>query len=1368
MYVDIDTARGDALDELRLLATNDVGASAGALSSCQSLREHLARMVGIPEKGVDGEAARVILAWVVEQVRAREPIETDRVTPCEWDAPLVIGALIDPFSPVPRSYRERLEAARCAVDDSRAWKDIKRYRALKESLKEHPENPGADFVRQFLGTVDRVLSDQDAPIQDLHIRLEHPERPGKSDIGDEESPVRPEEALDSDSSRAEVTTSNEPNSLSLASSVLRRSRQFSDDLGQLLRADDGSSLHVRRDIEDGLIERLLAVEQPAALIVKGAPGHGKSTLLWSISNQLSQYGKTPLLISANWLAGAGALAMSELVTALRAVENAVLLLDTADLLLHADDTRFALLDMLTLLTDERVPWVLTSRLEEAALLPRKVGRDVLLGAYGVDRELREAVSRLITQYCPQSLHPGSVGEIRDAVARDLPVAPICTSPLLLRLLFELAAPEFPTFQELDVTGLFLKYWIRRVEADLRAGVARPAGKEAQLDLSYRAGGFGLALLAEGKPEVSRDVMVGVAEDIATHWRKADAIGVGDGAEVLIRRGVLVYHHGDLGFLHQTLFEFAAAQGLIARGAEDEIPVIARRLQNDPTDLFVGAVYEQFLILLGRRKSASTSVSAATRALLHSEHATLRGIGLAVWAHHPHLIADHAELCQSLPAEELRRFTEIAPTVAHPNNRPLLSVLESFWLAGDRGSRILVAEILERLARRAPADVTPVVQRLNCVEYLVHEHLGGVRAQPTVADLVGHLASADPPFARQAINLIATEFRRNGVGWDALNRLLGVIARPEVWQHVGTEEFLGSLETWFDPPGSESPKEQTPAQQRAARRARRGNRAMRNSLGAVYAQSWRQLLDGSEPGGTAHQWTELVTAACTALEEDGQDVLTGAKTIGLALILREQTVPTLVGDSLQRLFAIESQNAQREIGKGLFPLLLATPSIARTLLVERFSSELDKFSSASTWPAVIRDCLMRDDVPADVTELILNASTVARRRSMWFDEERLLKLTPKAATAGVPEAITFLSEIADDPQQLSLNSQGLLLDTCGKVALGDPSLTPVVVGLALAKRRTAHLEQLANRPDAAAHLRAHRVALNLLIDQVMSGTAQDQAGAVRLWQALVRTGALRPDIQRIVDSYKSTTFPEVKAALLSLAATAVREDPAQGDVAVALFGTVLQLDRNEPPEIVPTSAGQQEQPQVLEAARRAWLDALAAQPQADPTSWAVVRALVFRPAFVARDEDKDNIAGIANVSQYITNLVVSGYVDEGIETLIDAIVALGSGPYRPKQQTNAGNRWIRAIDKVVEVSYPNQVRRLIARIPDFPSTLGQLVITTILRQDYLQFAADFDALLRGPLPDRTARHLRKHMQAQARQFGSKPFGEIIWMPAHFDG
>src|SRR5437879_4348218 len=109
-----DKTRIEALYELRKLALGD-GASVDALQGCQDVRQHLANELEVDLDDIDGQAARDILAWVVTQAKTRPPSNSTNKFPFKWDAPLVIGALIDPYSKVMPDREDRLEAARTAA-----------------------------------------------------------------------------------------------------------------------------------------------------------------------------------------------------------------------------------------------------------------------------------------------------------------------------------------------------------------------------------------------------------------------------------------------------------------------------------------------------------------------------------------------------------------------------------------------------------------------------------------------------------------------------------------------------------------------------------------------------------------------------------------------------------------------------------------------------------------------------------------------------------------------------------------------------------------------------------------------------------------------------------------------------------------------------------------------------------------------------------------------------------------------------------------------------------------------------------------------------------------------------------------------------
>lgn len=228
--------------------------------------------------------------------------------------------------------------------------------------------------------------------------------------------------------------------------------------------------YVERTVEASMVDRLrLRVPRPEVVI--GEAGDGKTTLLWSLHRKLAQ-GAQPILISAVWFQpdehGHRSLTMETVIAAITDVPDVVVLLDTADLLLHNQVTRDETVALIDRLRDAGVPTVVATRPREAKTLPDNLGHTTTLGPYN-DSELAVAIGKLVSTYCAdgRALPPNPVAAVTDARARGILVDRVCSSPLLLRLLFELAAPDFPGL-EIDVTGLYHQYWEQRVIDDLRA------------------------------------------------------------------------------------------------------------------------------------------------------------------------------------------------------------------------------------------------------------------------------------------------------------------------------------------------------------------------------------------------------------------------------------------------------------------------------------------------------------------------------------------------------------------------------------------------------------------------------------------------------------------------------------------------------------------------------------------------------------------------------------------------------------------------------------------------------------------------------------------------------------------------------------
>lgn len=125
--------------------------------------------------------------------------------------------------------------------------------------------------------------------------------------------------------------------------------------------------YVERTVESSMIDRLrLRVPRPEVLI--GEAGDGKTTLLWSLHRKLA-LDSQPVLISAVWFQpdehGHRSLTMEMVIAAITGVPDVVVLLDTADLLLHNQVTRDETIALIDRLRDAGVPTVVASRPREA-------------------------------------------------------------------------------------------------------------------------------------------------------------------------------------------------------------------------------------------------------------------------------------------------------------------------------------------------------------------------------------------------------------------------------------------------------------------------------------------------------------------------------------------------------------------------------------------------------------------------------------------------------------------------------------------------------------------------------------------------------------------------------------------------------------------------------------------------------------------------------------------------------------------------------------------------------------------------------------------------------------------------------------------
>ncbi|NXY97947.1 ATP-binding protein [Streptomyces sp. BR123] len=474
-------------------------------------------------------------------------------------------------------------------------------------------------------------------------------------------------------------------------------------------------VYVRRGTEERMArivqQQVLAgrPDQPVQLVV-GEAGTGKSSLLWCLAELVEGRRAAPPREALRTRSPSGELRTGtgirpvflraeQLLTPgegdrlLESVERGltpgrVVLLDTADLLLHAADGRTRLLRAVAACRQRGVPLVMTCRTRDSASLQDLLGRTPAEVAFHVgDFHGREELERALSTYClhylpdrPPAARAETVAALRDAAVRGLPIREVVARPLTLRMLFEVYAPQSPT-PEIDAAGLYDRYWERRVREDARHGSAGDAGP-VSADLSWPAQGLARLMLHDGVVALP---VADAAERMAEANPEAGDADPLDELAQLDRRSVVAGTDGGgretaraatVGFFHQTLFEYAAGRCLVRLAADKKqsyYRALGRHLAAHPDDFLRAVVAEQALVQ-GMRAQGRVREHAAELLgeLLCSEDVDLQVIAVRSCALLPDdlygSVRDrfHAYLRESPPPAMVREMLTVLPTREHTN------------------------------------------------------------------------------------------------------------------------------------------------------------------------------------------------------------------------------------------------------------------------------------------------------------------------------------------------------------------------------------------------------------------------------------------------------------------------------------------------------------------------------------------------------------------------------------------------------------------------------------------------------------------------------------------------------------------------------
>ncbi|OAK56245.1 hypothetical protein [Rhodococcoides kyotonense] len=1145
--------------------------------------------------------------------------------------------------------------------------------------------------------------------------------------------------------------------VSLWDKLESRSQRLLDDIASTrIDGHDDVEWYVRRDIEADLLERVLRSGSEPQILV-GEAGHGKSTLLWSLHRALSECARSPLLVSAAWLqrdaSGGADFSNTDIVSAIRSRPGAMLLLDTADLLLHDRSARDQVVDLIDELARAGVPIVLTTRPQEARSLPAALGRKVVLGPYAPHTELPAALEALIGEFTADrgGLPERPVEAIQSARARGTLVDEVCTSPLLLRLLFSLSAPEFPHL-ELDVTELYELFWERRIVTDHRLGKYIYRGDAD--DLSDTAGFLGIAMLALGTPEPPLDALVRRAAHVAAASDQPIAEReLRTHVHTLVRRGVLIATGDRVRFLHQTFFEYAAARGLAARGADDELHRVIERLAATPDDLFLGAVAEQLLIVMGSDPLAQPAVRDSCRTLLESPHPSVVSIGMTTWAHHPDLFDLSVSVLEAMPPDQLHRFLRTVPRV-HSHTDSVARHLALMWEAHPRLHTSIVTTAAQ-LAGRAPTAMAALVRATEMYSELVRTELKFLQSNHEPRTLLELLAPTTPDLARAGFTIAidglaadtperagsddtrASERRRQGK--HTIARYLQSIAEHWAWLHGS--DFLNELRL------------RTTSMQAASNDSDAVD--VRDALASVVAADLKRRLTTD---WRALQWIEWVVQVCSALDAAGgdQDPVVGADLIALGMMLRTFRSPAddpTIEATLDRLFALSSPAAPRQLARGCLKYVLTEECPAREAVIGRLSAMIDTHLPAEhqnftlgehLWAAVARSVLMDAAIPAPIVYRSLTAAAATYRSndSLWRAADHLVALAPAALVCGDSAAQAAVDALAQVKpyDDAGIQAANLFLVHARNRAAHHPQVL-VPAGLPIAHRinRTGFVKDLLLRGETHHVLITHTPRLEYWIEELVTGGDRQQQQGSALLRLLVGDEILTPSVDTLVDRLERLTDPKAKAdLLLAIGVRAQQTDTI--DRAIALLSTYVSVVADPVPAIAP-HPDTHRSATIAEAARTALLELLTHEPNPPVDTWPTVYGLTFAPRLLGTQQV--DVAGFWHLARFIRFEAERGRVDDALEHLHRTCLRVAD--LSKKLAHNASNRMKGAVSAVLRRAQEYHYDTLAGLVDIAPSQTSTQLIHGLL--DNALFA-------------HRAQELGHRLRVRPRVIGTGTFPEIL--------
>ncbi|MFB8276936.1 NACHT domain-containing protein [Nocardia colli] len=1124
--------------------------------------------------------------------------------------------------------------------------------------------------------------------------------------------------------------------------INRRAAGWSDNAKELLLVSanyvndisiDGD-LHVVRTVESEILEQLLDPFHRWPRAVVGEAGTGKSTLLWSIQSKISdQRGTLALLLSAAWVLQRNrAELISRLLRAFDEFHEAglapTLLLDTADLMLHDEEARLDLQHLMAALERRGFSALYSTRPQEFALIEIDSLRHVELSPYD-DHELDQATQKLARHYCPRAAVDELTARIRNANARWLPVADVCRSPLLLRMMFDLSSPDEPELDDVDVTRLLNAYWERRVRRDARYESATTLRTNPEEDMSLLAGYAGVGLLVSGTPEVPDATLEDNANACIGQKKLIEPAKTREGLDILLERGTLT-RNGDLfGFFHQTMLEFAAAKGILRTARPEMLRLVAQRAADRDGDLFVGAAVEQSLILAGQNSIYNSVAIEAVEILLSSASDAVQAVGMVAWAHHRIYIPEARQRLRTVGASALQRAARILPSIAGLDSGMTASQLILIWqVTDDSTTRSIVLESLTRLGYRDPQVVAQTIEYLDPLQAIGADGKSEAlrRSLLSVLKIISPVART---FVRAS--LVALITRAESSAHIELTYL------QDQWMHIGDVDFYNEIV-------------------RSSTEDQRMNRNFFMGIGSLQAEEWKR----TNCWASVESWKSHLDSTLHPKENGGRLAIE-ARIVGVQdFVISMNESDERIGVALDALLDANDPIVRDTVVSIVFPKIIQSESASSRLLENAARAILKTIGSAaqkrntSDRQRLILDVLSQFQLPEEFLNRILPKHLNNRD---WLSDDRMVRLIPVAADGGVRSAMRLLAQMDEDRSRFS---DGDIETIFSSAAMHMPKTADVfnaILSIALKASRTSDIEKIINSSERYPHS-LQRAASKIfayarsLIEETGSSSQKQGASLLASLMRRVKFDMAWSDLRAMLDSIENhdALNPLIDVLWNQTHLGSIEEQ-------ISYLETFVQVDPTASRPIARAEVRCGLSIATASKCSEALLRILTIRVDASIRHWPTIRTLGLyelesTSVFV-------NGTRFVVVCEYLTKLGATHPI-ESRKFLLDYLTGLSSGGFFGITAELWERELRNAVRSACTLGYDLMLSSLVDICTKLDDDLAKTVIETIAEQHYREMRPQLHDVTQREMSEEFREFVINLIRTHDRRFGTHAFPELL--------